>query len=263
MVKIELGPYKFKGESGWHECSAKRIAELSVFSRVPEDKRDDHVIATVLKVWLRIPDLVFRKLVVDFYQLYILRKQVEWIFHRPIKKPFEFIRVGNRLTGTRIYLPAPEFIDTTSLELAMSFIHYTEFGQGEQEHLDKLIATLCRPKAKEKPLDTDDIREPFNEYRADKMAEKLGKVPMGVKVAFLNYFEAMLEDFMATYKEVFGSGKESRYDSGLGMIMVLKSVAQQGHFGDYDQVCKKPVNLFWAFLLQDVLDNKENIEKYA
>ena len=263
MVKIELGPYKFKGESGWHECSPKRIAELSVFCRIPKEKRDDNVIATVLKVWLRIPDLVFRKLVVDFYQLYILRQQVEWIFQRPLAKPFEYIQIGNRFTGTKIYLPATEFMDTTALELAMSFIHYTEFGQGEQEHLDKLIATLCRPKAKVKPENTDDIREEYNEYKADKIAGSLGKVPMGVKVAFLNYFEAMLEDFMNTYQEVFGSGKESRYDSGLGMIMVLKSVAQQGHFGSYDQVCTKPVNLFWAFLLQDVLDNKENQEKYA
>ena len=261
MVRIEIGKYKFKGERSWDECSSDRMAELSLFPRISPDKDDN--VGYAIAAWLKIPGMIFRKLEVDRYQFNELKKQLLWMFKKSPKKPFPYIQVGNRLTGTKLYLPAPEFEDTTSLELAMAFIHYTLFAKGEEGSLDKLITTLCREKSKEKRVNTDDIREEYSEYCAEKMALKLTKVPIGVKMAFLNYFECMLEDFMATYREVFGSGESSRYDSGLGMIMVLKSVAQQGYFGTYDDVCKKPVNLFWTVLLDDVLTQREQEEKYA
>ena len=153
----------------------------------------------------------------------------------------------------KLYLPAPEFGDTTALELSMAFIHYTLFAKGDTASLDKLIATLCRP-SEGKREGTDDLRIPYTEYGADKMAMQVAHLPMA---------QVMLEEFMQNYEDVFGSGGKSRYDSGLGMLMVLKSIAQQGHFGTYDAVCQQPVHLLWTALLDDVLTQNEQQEAHG
>ena len=261
MVAIELGPYRFKGESNWDECSSKRLTELSVLPRIAPDT--DEAIKFAIANWLQMSPKMYAKIEVDRFQFHALKEQVLWLFKKPTRKPFDFLRVGAFPSRSKkLYLPAPEFGDTTALELSMAFIHYTLFAKGDTASLDKLIATLCRP-SEGKREGTDDLRVPYTEYGADKMAMQVAHLPMAEKMAFLNYFEVMLEEFMQTYEDVFGSGGKSRYDSGLGMLMVLKSIAQQGHFGTYDAVCQQPVHLLWTALLDDVLTQNEQQEAHG
>lgn len=261
MVQIEIGTHRYKAETCWEECSPKRMMQLSVYCRIPKEKRNEVLSMEAVGQWLGMPRKQWIQAEITPAQYAYLKKTSEWVWQKPTRKPFAFLRVGSRFFGDKLYLPSPEFEDTTALELSMAFIHYTLFAKGEQEQLDKLIATLCRPRAKQKRQDTDDVRMGYSEYASEKIAKTLQKVPIEAKIAILNYFEGMLEDFMKTYQDVFGIGEKSRYDSGLGMLMVLKSVAQQGHFGTYDAVCQQPVNLLWTAILDDVLTQKEQEEK--
>ena len=68
----------------------------------------------------------------------------------------------------------------------------------------------------------------------------------------------MNDQFLREYGELFGTGsKDVRYDDGRGWLMLLKNVAKQGHFGDFDKVCGQPAHLLFATLLDDLLDQQE------
>ena len=66
-------------------------------------------------------------------------------------------------------------------------------------------------------------------------------------------------DFLRNYDRIFGGSatEEPRYPDGRGWIMLLKNVAKESHFGDFDRVCRQPAHLVWAAMLDDVLNAEE------
>jgi hypothetical protein len=158
----------------------------------------------------------------------------------------------------------------------MGFVHYlgyakpTDTGDSNENEeaergvcLDKLIATFCRPRRRDLAefrvsFDWDgDEREVYNEARLMERLPLLADVEIGKKMAFLAFFEANLTEFMKDYADIFGAsgGKKAMYNNGMGMIMMLKDVAKQGHFGDFERVCMQPVHLLWTAVMDDILKN--------
>ena len=103
-----------------------------------------------------------------------------------------------------------------------------------------------------------DVREPYNEQRVIERAELFKGLDFGLKVAFLQWFEAEFTAFVENYSDVFGKGKddEQRYEDGRGWVMLLKHVATKGYFGNLAGVHRTNAHVVWSYLLDDVLDSK-------
>ena len=150
----------------------------------------------------------------------------------------------------------------------MAYLEFaTPLVEGEANEkelaLAQLIATLCRPRRPDwrkfqRSADwSGDVREPFNQARMQERATQLVDLPLNTKLVILDYFERTNNAFLADYGELFGGSKEPRYQDGRGWVMLLKNVARQQTFGDYEKVCTMPAHLLFATLLDDLLDQQQ------
>ena len=192
-----------------------------------------------------------------------LKQTFSWVWLTKIEhRPFDFILLSD---GPH-YLFSENFGNTDAIDLAqaqIAYLRYTNQEAPELEALDELIATLCRPARKDleafqQTIDWDgDIREPFNHARIMANMELVNTLPISIKMAILQYFEYSTKNFIETFGELFGAdGGEPRYQGGLGWVMMLKGIAKDGTFGTFDQVCRTPVNLLWATILDDHYDHQ-------
>lgn len=250
----------------WEECKPDQLRKLAPFNSLREELRNREIWEHVVQIMLRCKPNFWKKLVMSLDQWWWLKQQCKWIFEIPLhEQPFPYLTIK----GVNYHLPATAYGDTTTLELALANIAFTEYAHPTEpvmEALDQLIFTLCRPERKDlKKFKASadwngDTREPFNEARMLERAKKLSKsIPLDDKAAFLNYFVRMNTDFLEMYPEFFGKGgsKEPRYKDGRGWVLMLKNVAKEGGFGDFEKVCQLPVHLLWASLLDDFITNDE------
>ena len=264
MITVRHQKWTYCAPQSWQECTFNDWQNLLPFSRI-QASESNAVQQLACQYWLGVPTKQWRKWQLMPHEWEALQKQFAWVFEKPTTKPLEFVECGT----LRLLLPDDTFANSKAIDVAMSFIHFTDFTKNDfqPEALDLLVATLCRPAradlaAFQKSKDYDgDFREPYNEVRVQAIAQKISAIPLETKVIILDYFERMSADFLETYGELFGSdNKEPRYKDGRGWIMMLKNIAKEGHFGSFEQVCNQPVHLVFASALDDVLTMETNKE---
>ncbi|WP_019986280.1 hypothetical protein [Rudanella lutea] len=274
MKTIELGTKRYRVAECWSELTPEQYRQLIMCPRLPADGSYETLDneAAACRVWLGMSPKVWQRLELAHWQWGQLRQVFNWLFTtRPEGKPP--IDVLNH-RGGNYFLPEAYYMNTTAAELAVANMAYIEFAQPIDEHspddvkakheaLDRLVATLCRPRRadwrafKASREWNGDIREPFRETSMLERAKMLSTLPLADKLLVLDYFERSNNEFLDEYGELFGSDGQPRYGDGRGWLMLLKNVAKQGHFGDFDKVCQQPAHLLFAALLDDMLDQQQ------
>lgn len=265
---MDILKYKntYQGPANWKDCGPEKVAQLIVFARLASKDITDEVYEMAVQFIFSITPKDWDQWRISKAEWAMVKKQVQWVFTKPDDRPFlSFIH-----DGIEYILPEENFADTTALELSMSFIAFTDFADPDEPDttaLDRLIATLCRPIRKD--LDgfrvsdewTGDEREVFNEARMIKRSEHLASLPMEMKIVILTYFEVQSQLFLEQYEGLFGGHGEPRYGDGRGWIMLLKNIAKEGHFGNFDQVGRQYAHLVYAAALDDTITAEELRDK--
>ena len=275
MKTIEFDKKTYKAAEHWGELTPAQYQQLIMCHRLEATGSFETLDyqAAACQIWLGMSPKVWANLVLAPWQWGQLRGQFGWLFKtRPEGKPpiDSFYH-----KGVNYHLPNDEFSDTSAAELAMANMAYVAFAHPDEPDttaLDRLVATFCRPRRKDwrkfrKSTDWNgDVREVYTEQRTMDRAKALSGLDLNTKLLVLDYFERMNEQFLSSYGELFGgtgSQREPRYGDGRGWVMLLKNVAKEGHFGDFDKVCSTPAHLLFATLLDDLLDNQEQADRNA
>lgn len=271
MKTISIGAKTYRVATDWSELTPDQYRHLIACPRLnsPDHRTLDNEAAACL-TWLGMSRKVWAALILAPWQWGQLRKQFAWLFEtKPTGKPPMSCFIHK---GQHYHLPNDAFSDTSAVEVAMANMAYVAFANPDTPDslaLDRLMATLCRPrradwrKFQRSREWNGDIREEYTEQRMMDRAKSLADVDMTTKLIMLDYFERMNAEFLANYGELFGGpggGQEPRYYDGRGWLMLLKNVAKEGHFGDFDKVCSTPAHLLFATLLDDMLDRQEQAE---
>lgn len=258
MTEINYRGKTYRAPASWPECPPAHLVQLIPFSRIPAQLVTDDIRRLACQLWLRVHSKTWARWRVSLLQWESLQAEFAWIFTPPTGRPFRYFEHQ----GTRYLLPEENFGNCTALEVCMAFMEYASFAHPEEPDataLDRLMTTLCRPirkdlKAYKLSADwNDDPREPYNEARALQRAQGLASLPLEWKVAVLTYFEQTANAFLRQYGQMFGGDAEPRYGDGRGWLMLLKNIAKEGHFGNFDTVCRQPVHLVFAAALDDTL----------
>lgn len=274
---VPAGTKKYQVAENWSELTPEQYRQLIMCPRIPANPNAGpgsyqtlENEAAACRVWLGMSPKVWATLKLAHWQWGQLRQQSAWLFKTtPTGRPPMNTFVHK---GINYHLPADEFTDTTAVELSYANMAYLAFANPEDpdpDALDRLIATLCRPRRADwrkfqRSKDWNgDVREAFNETRMTERAKALNGLDMTLKLVVLDYFERMNNAFLSEYGELFGPDKQPRYGDGRGWVMLLKNVAKEGHFGDFDKVCQTPAHLLFASMLDDLLDNQEAEERNA
>jgi len=270
MKTIEFGRQTYQVAEEWAELTPEQFKQLIMCTRLQADGSYETLDneAAACRVWLGMSNEKWRKLVLSHWQWGQLRQQSLWLFTtKPVGKPPLNVFAHK---GVNYHLPAADFGDTSAVEIAFANMAFTDFAhptEADPTALDRLIATLCRPrrrdwrKFKKSKEWNGDVREPFTEQRMSEHANALADLDMQTKLVVLDYFERMNNEFLTQYGELFGGKKEPRYGDGRGWVMLIKNVAKEGHFGDFEKVCSTPAHLLFATLLDDLLDNQERADQ--
>ena len=106
-----------------------------------------------------------------------------------------------------------------------NFNRYVKDKQGED--LDKLIATLYRPKAKniDPLLYEGDMREAFNDHLVDGRAAKLKKLDHVIKVGILLYYQGCRKFIMKRFPAVFKKSKKNTTSAVPGFLALVDALA--------------------------------------
>ncbi|MPR36917.1 hypothetical protein [Salmonirosea aquatica] len=254
----------YKGPASWHECTPEHWGALVGFARLPKADRTDDVVRLAAQLWLQVPSKAWSRWTLDAPQWEALQAQFAWIWEPPTGRPCESF--GHE--GETYYVFDEDFADTKALDLTMALMEYLAFAHPDAPDptaYERILATLCRPARADlarfrRSDDWDgDVREPYNELRAADRADQFISLSEPVKLALFDYFERSAHDFLLNYERLFGGGggEEPRYPDGRGWLMLLKNVAKDGHFGDFDRVGRQPAHLVYAALLDDVLTHEE------
>lgn len=203
-----------------------------------------------------------------------------WLLNTDItSRPFEFVKVA----GKKRYLPRENFEDTDAIEMAMANFYYLQFASAATStpstssgtdgsetndlagdsvgdaygYLWILLAMICRPRLGKltgrfwQPFSTskEPQRVEFDNGEAEKVAMEFSKLPIGVSLAILNYWEAQQKIFMEQYSNVLkGEGGEPLFANGEGWIASLEDVAKDGVHGDFERVCGTNCHTIWTYL---------------
>jgi len=171
-------------------------------------------------------------------------------------RPFEYITDA---WGTRYYLPAEGFYNTTALELAMAniwYLLYTNPDRPQWEAVFHLIATICRPRRlnylvrKMQANYNGDDRVMLNSVKSDLAAKRFKEhLSLGVIMAILQYWESMNNTFVEQNKALFeGSDGRALFTNGEGWIAMLEDVAKEGVHGDFDKVSDTNCHTVWMYM---------------
>ncbi|GAB3886109.1 hypothetical protein [Spirosoma agri] len=271
MKTIEFGSKTYRVAENWSELTPDQYKELIMCPRLKADGSFETLDneAAACRAWLGMSPKVWANLQLAHWQWGQLRSQFGWLFTtKPEGKPpvSSFVHKGPGRRAVNFHLPADGFADTTAVELSFANMAYLNFANPQEptpEALDQLIATLCRPrradwrKFQKSNNWNGDVREPFNESRMVARAKDLASLDVSLKLVVLDYFERMNNQFLEQYGELFGSDRQPRYGDGRGWVMLLKNVAKESHFGDFDKVCQTPAHLLFASMLDDLLDAQD------
>ncbi|GAB3256125.1 hypothetical protein GCM10027347_17740 [Larkinella harenae] len=264
--KIQIGSETFRMPQAWADCSSAQILDLLPLTLTDLDKLDPGQRAKIkyeaARRLLQAPEDLLDQL--DAAQRWRLMRLAGWVFTERIRhKPFESFEVQ----GVSYHLFAENFADTSAIEIAMANMQYLAYARRESPNpqaVYQLVATLCRPLRKDlarakKSVDWNgDSREAYNTILAEERAvvfEKK-KLPLGVIMGVLQYFEFTNNRFLERYKHAYepaDDDEEPLYPDGRGLITTFMDVAKTGVFGEFDQVCRQNGHTVWMFLLDNNL----------
>jgi len=262
MTNIKIGTQEFVVKNCFDECTIDEISHIMVSQNILLSQEINATETARIKtgIFLRlsnVPAELFFKL--TRLQQINLFNTVRWAFQGRIEnKHFEFFEIN----GIRFYLPDLNYSNTSAIEMALLNIYYLSFVRKTNPVTDNLyliVATICRPermdlKIFERLADkwTGDKREVFNYVFSEERAKLFKeKVPFGILIAILQYWEAMNNRFIKRFDEVFNGGEGKQiFQNGEGWLAMLADVAEVGVMGNLEKVYETNAFSLMMYLLQ-------------
>lgn len=141
--------------------------------------------------------------------------------------------------------PADNFDNLRMNEFAYSQTFYEDYRDNEnREALDKLVATLWRPTGGDP--DDGDTRIMFKEAQMLRRVSMVKKWPLPLKEAIYYWYCGCLARLMEDNAYVFtGTGGEPALH---GIVSVMRNVAKEGTWGDFEKVEMMYVKMFFLEL---------------
>jgi hypothetical protein len=204
--------------------------------------------------------------------LHELKHALKWMYLEPIHhQPFPKIEMD---FGLELLLPEADFLTMSYGELTDAYIHFLVYIRqlipGNQ-HLDLLVATLCRPERAtpgrtgdyQNSLEWDgDHREPYNEFTAKERAKLVALLEPGYKMAVLLFFAGNMQRVLDRYALFAdGDGEPEEYP-GQGWVKNSHLMASKNIFGSINQVKAANLHDVLLFLEENKKDLLAEIEQH-
>lgn len=272
MQTIEFAGKAYKLPEKWNEVDTERLPQLLqlTFFTPPTPESLLEVVRLTLgirpKTWKALMQTHFGPKVgkktrqANAIVLHTLKHQLRWMPTEAMQEqPFPSLELD---FGQEWLLPETGFLTMSFGELTDTYIHFLIWVQQlvkGDEHLDLLVATLCRPEREgdyqAAPDWNGDRRKPYNEFTTKHRARLLADVEPGVKMAVLLFFVGNLENVLARYEISGGEGGEPDQYPGQAWIKNQHLLAAKGIFGNIDQT--KAANLHDVLLFLE--ENRKDI----
>ncbi|GAB4050406.1 hypothetical protein [Spirosoma litoris] len=272
MLTIEFAGSSYQLPESWSEVDPERLPQLlqlTFFTPPTPDSFHETLRLTLgirQKVWKKLmqthfgPGVGKKAKQANAVVLHTLKHQLRWMQKEAIhKQPFATLELD---FGHTWLLPETDFLTMSFGELTDAYIHFLiwirQLIQGD-EHLDLLVATLCRPARtgdyQAAPGWNGDHREPYNEFNAKERAKLLAAIEPGLKMAVLLFFVGNLEKVMGRYELSGGEAGEPDQYPGQAWVKNSHLLAAKGIFGNLDQT--KAANLHDVLLFLE--ENRKDI----
>lgn len=235
MTVIEINKRLYSFPEKWDEMTPRQV--LQVFRVLVSHPTDHAVYLQLLKVlagcsWWAIYREKKSRLMEYFYLC-------------------DFIFATQNLTRNPLpaykghHGPADNFDNLRMNEFAYSQTFYEEYRANEQpEALDKLVATLWRPGGGN--AEDGDRRQVFKEAPMMARIKQVQKWPSHLKEAIYHWYGGCLGTLMEANADVFtGNGGEPALH---GIVSVMRNVAKDGTWGDFEKVEMMYVKMFFLEL---------------
>lgn len=253
MKQLHFRKWTYDVPESWNEMDGKRLTQVM---QVIESGMDDE--KGILSLFRALADI-------PWFQFYLMRERA--LMDTAVECT-EFLFGENTLTRNLIpsyrglYGPADGLSNMKMAEFCFSEYRYMQYvKESTPENLDLFIAVIYR-EGKNMFYDyvrnpDGDVRKKFNDAISPLLAMKIRKWPNHVKRAIVRFYEGARDAKVKANDKVFGSsdGQESLY----GLWSVMRSVAKEGTFGDFDRVNEQYVDTI-LMDLNEVVAEAEQIE---
>jgi len=243
-----------KAKASFEECTPDQIATILARRYFSTIKKIGEIEYKESLVLMLVEGMTQKKLnLMDYKEKVRHFNYIRWAFNDTIKtRPFDVLKIK----GRHFIFPQENFSDTTSIEFAMANIFYLVFTNPKDDiqkldSLYDLMAIFIRPRAEQRWLwKREKIREAYDSKRAERTATFLHRnLPFGLTLAFLQWFEFTNNAFLERNKELLEGGDgRPLFFNGEGWLAMLEDIAESRVFGDFDQVCTKPVHNIFMYL---------------
>ncbi|NJO90763.1 MAG: hypothetical protein HC831_18715, partial [Chloroflexia bacterium] len=211
---------------------------------------------------------IFRQL--DSVHIYDISNAVRFLWETSC--PIAYLP-SFRLNFSRYYLPESHLYNASFIEFiyADAFLAGLGVQEGEeinQDLLDQLVATLCRPQKfawwfrKRLPSNDGDNRQKFNPALMKARAKKFRRLPLRWKLYVLAFFIACKHEIINNpdYNRIFPREKKKDFEEqqGGGWVQLLKDVASTRLYGNYDETAYYNLHTILTNL-QDELVRQEKL----
>lgn len=201
---------------------------------------------------------------------------LDWLYQdRPTEQPFESVNIRHEGQMLSCLLPAAGLRYITLIEYAMVDMHYTLYAQAVQqgqqqqahEHFHKVIAYLCRPRAKGvDPTDAatfkGDLREQFNTVVCDARLSDWERIGYDIKLPIMLFFAGCKAAIHESYKgtvfvnpldEETGEPVQGAKPAGPQAWIDLAYSLSGGRYGTLEQTMYAPLdNVLYDLYLQRI-----------
>ena len=258
IYKIAYGTkhYSVQFPENWNECSQRQLVRLSAL--LTSGVAMDVAIVKALKILLNKTIFGFAFIPADVK--YRLAELTKWVFDK------NTLTHNLLLKYKGLYGPKNELGNCIFKEIHACEMHYRMALDNVPGAVDKLIAVLYRKKKlfyNSKIDAAGDLRKPYNGNTVQHRANKISKWPQPVKDAILLFYDGCRQHFIAANPAVFSGGEEDVDTQFHGMFLMMRNLAADGKYGDFDKVELLPfyTALYEAnILIQDAAEAAQTVE---
>lgn len=237
MTKIEIAGKKFNIPESWNEMTRAQLLKVAAIAMDQHSALEFKILVLLaLTGWKMAYTSVkwhYRFIIdwktvveIQIFQLNELLHQLDFLTKETETRNGKVTFIYSKLYENKIlhyglffrkYGPADQLFNITFGEYLAADTYFNRyFETNNQEFLDKLVATLYRPKKKGNRKEikaSGDVREPFNSHTVESRAKHLQYADPALKTAVLLFYQGCKHALIERFPNVFRNdgGGRSRY----------------------------------------------------
>jgi hypothetical protein len=266
VILIEINNKPLSVPQSWNELTGRQLVEVMNVLFVKKYSGEEKVLQ-LLRIVFSMNRREYRRVSVfdidEFLYLmhFLVRDKID--LTRNLIPKYRHINVFG--IWEEFYGPDDECNNLIMEEFVFAENYFMEWfeNKDDEELLSEFVAILYRPGRKDydyKRNPKGDYREDFNENTSHYNAKKFIKLwPKSLKLSIAYWFSGCWHKWVQDNPNVFsGSGEPSQY----GMVSVMRNVAKDGIYGDFNQVGRTYVNQI-LMELNEVVAEAEKMKREA